>query len=164
MSNERRKDFDARRRADSETRQLYGTQRWRIMSRMQVNREPLCAKCWAQGITTAATIADHNPPHRGNVYEFWHGPLQSLCKRCHDQDKQREEARGYSGDADEDGWPSDPRHPANAHSSARVGRRGPEKGHGGEVKSLGLSDARPAPPVNANSREIGNSGIRRVSE
>ena len=39
-------------------------------------------------------VADHITPHRGDEALFWdmcNG--QCLCKRCHDRDKQREEAR-----------------------------------------------------------------------
>jgi hypothetical protein len=64
---------------------------------------------------TPATICDHINPHRGDVISFFAGPFQSLCKQCHDTVKQSEEVRGYRGDADEDGWPTDPRHPVNTH-------------------------------------------------
>ncbi len=38
---------------------------------------------------------------------------QPLCKSCHSRHKQREERRGYSSSVGPDGWPIDPRHPAN---------------------------------------------------
>ncbi|MBY6113306.1 HNH endonuclease [Mameliella alba] len=40
-----------------------------------------------------ATIADHVVPHREDHGAFWYGPLQSLCKHCHDSKKQRAERR-----------------------------------------------------------------------
>lgn len=36
-----------------------------------------------------------------------------LCFDCHDRQKRRLELHGYSNDIDDDGWPIDPRHPAN---------------------------------------------------
>ncbi len=54
----------------------------------------------------AATVADHVEPHRGDPVKFWEGRLQSLCKPCHDRDKQREENGGRPIVAIAcDGWP-----------------------------------------------------------
>lgn len=111
---QRNQAYDAKRRAESETRALYGTQRWRRMAARQMLLEPLCATCTGKGRVTAASVADHIVPHRGDVDAFWGNALQSLCKRCHDLVKQREERRGHSDALGEDGWPVDPRHPANA--------------------------------------------------
>jgi hypothetical protein len=61
-----------------------------------------------------ATVADHIQPHNGNWNEFWLGELQSLCAPCHSSTKRTMELRGYDASAiDDDGWPTDPRHPAN---------------------------------------------------
>lgn len=79
----------------------------------QLTKEPLCRKCKAFGYERSATIADHIEPHRGDIYAFLHNELQSLCKPCHDSDKQSEEVRGYSTQVGVDGWPDDPRHPVN---------------------------------------------------
>lgn len=97
---------------------LYGTRRWRRRAAEQLQREPLCAFHLQRGLTIAATVADHNPPHNGDELAFWEGPLQSLCKACHDQDKQREELVGFTERLDDDGWPADPRHLANAPGQA----------------------------------------------
>mgnify|MGYP003425357275 FL=1 len=79
----------------------------------QLEAEPLCAFCLLRDIIRAATVADHITPHRGDDVLFWDGPLQSLCKRCHDKTKQREEARGHTNELGPDGWPTDARHKAN---------------------------------------------------
>lgn len=42
--------------------------------------------------------------------------LQSLCKLHHDGAKQGQEKRGYDDTIGPDGWPVDPKHPANAHN------------------------------------------------
>ena len=91
----------------------YGKQRWRNRAKAQLREHPLCAKCLARGQVTAATVADHIEPHRGDEYAFWFGPLQSLCMPCHNHFKRFEELRGYNTDIDAQGWPIDPRHPAN---------------------------------------------------
>jgi hypothetical protein len=63
--------------------------------------------CEAEGVYTPATVADHIEPHRGDPVKFA-GPLQSLCKRHHDRDKQLiEHGRPLLG-VDDDGWPRDP--------------------------------------------------------
>jgi hypothetical protein len=66
--------------------------------------------CAARGNRVKATIADHDPPHRGDYIRFFNGPLQSLCKHDHDSVKQSME-RGTKAGCDEDGMPTDPKHP-----------------------------------------------------
>lgn len=105
-----------------DTSGLYGTQRWKRRRLAQLQREPLCAMCLADGVTRVATVADHITPHRGDPHAFFAGRLQSLCAPHHDGAKQREERRGYSDEVGDDGWPLDPRHPANAsHNNALPG-------------------------------------------
>ena len=93
--------------------QWYYTARWQKRRRAQRLREPLCAMCLKHGIVTPATIADHIEPHRGDWNKFITGPLQSLCEHCHNALKRREELHGFTCDVGDDGWPIDPRHPAN---------------------------------------------------
>jgi hypothetical protein len=50
--------------------------------------------CLTQGKVTAATVADHITPHKGDYELFWHGPLQSLCAFHHNKTKQRIERKG----------------------------------------------------------------------
>ena len=41
---------------------------------------------------TSRLVCDHKEPHRGDASLFWaEDNLQTLCKRCHDMLKQREE-------------------------------------------------------------------------
>lgn len=79
-------------RADRPSRRWYKMRRWHVRRRAQLAAEPLCRMCAAVGRITAAEVADHVVPHRDNPHLFWHGALQSLCKRHHDGAKQREEA------------------------------------------------------------------------
>lgn len=98
-------------------RRLYFTNRWRERRARQLAAEPLCRICQANGRTTAATVADHVIPHRGDETLFFEGALQSLCDeepfRCHSRVKQREENLGFSPAVDASGFPIDPRHPSN---------------------------------------------------
>lgn len=134
---DRNKAYDARRRAESPTRALYGTQRWRRRAAHQLLIEPLCRTCQAGGRVTAAKVADHIIPHRGDVDAFWNNDLQSLCATCHDVVKQREEKRGHSDTLDADGWPADPRHPANESrawgAKQHPGRAHPDPTGGGQI-------------------------------
>ncbi|APX83806.1 hypothetical protein BV511_03110 [Methylorubrum extorquens] len=87
----RAREFDQRRRAESEARALYGTSRWQRRRAGQLRLEPLCRACKSEGLIVAATVADHVVPHRGSVVAFWCGELQSLCTSCHSRAKQAEE-------------------------------------------------------------------------
>ena len=79
----------------------------------QLRLEPLCVQCLRENRITPATIADHITPHKGNFTLFKIGPLQSLCKQCHDQDKHIKELKGFSNKCNAQGWPIDPNHPWN---------------------------------------------------
>jgi hypothetical protein len=96
-------------RANRDPREWYQLQKARNRAKAQLRREPLCKFCQERGIITPATIADHIRPHN----EFWLGELQSLCHACHVGPKHTLELRGYRQDIGDDGWPLDPRHPAN---------------------------------------------------
>ncbi len=88
--------------------------RWRKARKAFLARHPLCAMCEAQGRLTQATVVDHIVPHQGNRSLFWdRDNWQPLCDNHHASAKQREEVRGYSNAVGPNGWPSDPRHPAN---------------------------------------------------
>lgn len=81
---------------------------------MQLKGSPLCAYCERSGRTTAATVADHIEPHRGDAALF-RGPLQSLCATCHSSIKQREE-NGSAG-CDVNGYPISKSHPWNVSAT-----------------------------------------------
>lgn len=89
--------------------QLYG-RRWRARRERQLRDHPLCAMCDRTGRVTAATVADHVVPHRGDPVLF-EGPLQSLCQPCHDGPKQGQERTGVLRGVGADGLPLDPAHP-----------------------------------------------------
>lgn len=93
-------------------RRWYKTTRWQRRRDTQLRHQPLCAMCEARGRITAATVADHVTPHRGDEHLFFRGELQSLCDACHSGAKQSEERIGYSKAVGEDGFPIDPRHPS----------------------------------------------------
>jgi 5-methylcytosine-specific restriction protein A len=85
----------AKRRSELDRRKLnpsyewYGTSQWKGMSAHQLVRHPICNRCKRE----PATVANHVVPHRGDWKLFWHGELESVCKRCHDSIIQSEERR-----------------------------------------------------------------------
>ena len=86
----------------------YDLSAWRAPGGLRdrtLQREPFCRFCKARGRVTAATVADHITPHRGDL-ELFLDPdnTQGLCKPCHDGQKQREE-RGGRPPVGVDGWP-----------------------------------------------------------
>ena len=68
-----------------EHQKLYDTRRWKRIRARQLAKEPWCADCLKDSLYTPATIVDHIEPHRGDPVKFFAGPLQSLCKPCHDR-------------------------------------------------------------------------------
>ena len=85
--------------------------RWRKRRAFQLMEHPLCRLCMeVWGRRSAATIADHIVPHRGDP-ELFDGPLQSLCKSCHDSLKQQVEKSGRIKGCDMRGIPLDRNHP-----------------------------------------------------
>lgn len=90
---ERGRENDKRRRQSKPYRNWYKLDVWLRRRADQLAREPLCARCLAGDLPrlTPATVANHNPPHRGDWEIFITGPLESLCKTCHDSDAQAEE-------------------------------------------------------------------------
>ena len=99
--------------AEDPWRKWYGSNRWKRRRLRQLTDEPLCHLCLGRGIVTAATVADHIEPHRGDWNQFLTSRLQSLCADCHNKAKRSLEDRGYLLDIGIDGWPVDPQHPAN---------------------------------------------------
>ena len=89
----------------------YSRERWRAKAHLQLQRHPLCVMCEARGIVTAANVADHVTPHKGDQNLFWFGQLQSLCDFHHNSDKKLIETRGYTLEIGLDGYPTDSRHP-----------------------------------------------------
>lgn len=71
--------------------------------------------CLDNGEVVAANVADHIIPHRGDIYSFLYGELQSLCLSHHSGDKALQERgikpKDYRTDIGEDGWPIDKKHP-----------------------------------------------------
>ncbi len=89
-------------------RALYFTSAWKALRLNQLRIEPLCRYCAAQGLTVAASVADHIRPHKGESALFYAPDnLQSLCKHCHDSHKQRQEKSGIVLGNDTSGAPID---------------------------------------------------------
>jgi 5-methylcytosine-specific restriction endonuclease McrA len=90
---------------------LYNTKRWQRMRYYQLSLHPLCVYCARLAKVTAASIADHIKPHRGDEDLFFDpANLQSLCKLCHDGAKQQLEKSGQLRGCDVNGVPLDATH------------------------------------------------------
>lgn len=121
---------------------MYNNAAWRRRRADQLRREPLCAYCRQfDNRVTPATIADHVTPHNGDPVKFA-GPLQSLCKLCHDGRKQRQEGGRLMQGCDGDGVPLDPAHPWNTETPG---------GHPAPLKGV---DSTPAPPIREATHSI----------
>jgi 5-methylcytosine-specific restriction enzyme A len=91
----------------------HGTGWWKRRRARQLKDEPLCRMCLKTGLVRLATVADHVEQHHNDWTKFRFGKLQSLCEQCHNQTKRLVELQGYGLEVDDDGWPTDPKHPAN---------------------------------------------------
>lgn len=91
----------------------YQSRKWARRRRHQLMISPLCVMCQAQGKIEVAIVADHIQSHRNNWTLFLTAPLQSLCKKHHDE-KTEGERRAIAGrlerGCDALGWPLDKRH------------------------------------------------------
>lgn len=68
---------------DEDSKAFYNSKAWRRLSRLQLQREPLCADCLRAGRIHPAEIADHIKPIRENGARLDMENLQSLCRACH---------------------------------------------------------------------------------
>ena len=69
---------------------LYNTQRWKKRRSLQLQLQPLCEECLKEGRVTLAEVADHVEDHKGDIYKFFNGKLQSLCWSCHSKKTNKE--------------------------------------------------------------------------
>jgi 5-methylcytosine-specific restriction protein A len=87
--------------------------KWQQAGKRFLLDNPLCVYCQKVGRITPATVVDHIIPHRGDEELFWDvSNWQSLCKRCHDSVKAKEERGKHTG-CDAEGKPLSPLHPWN---------------------------------------------------
>ncbi len=102
----RNREHDAKRRAEQPWRKWYGTSRWRAIRAAQLLKQPLCERCQARGMVTAATVCHHIDDDKSTMEKFFAGPFASSCADCHDTDEQRVERGGRARQqVDSDGWP-----------------------------------------------------------
>lgn len=145
---QRRREYDRKRAEEQPWRKLYNTPRWRRMRARKLQANSLCEPCMDQGRCSLATVVDHKTAHKGDRSLFFdEANLESQCSTCHDRHKQREEVVGFHVRTDDDGWPTDERHPANDPK-------------GGRVESLGLSSRGPARGLSRTAPHIGVGGSK----
>lgn len=118
---------DARRHVQHPWRRLYGLQRWRGkygLRKQQLAKQRFCERCLAlpDPVMTLAVDVNHKHRHNGDPILFFDPDnLESLCTHHHRSEVQQEEAIGYSARVGIDGYPIDPKHPANAVAGSSQG-------------------------------------------
>ena len=70
---------------DEDSKRFYNSTAWRNLSRLQLQREPLCAECLKTGRVQPAKIADHIVPIKDGGARLDPAGLQSLCIACHNR-------------------------------------------------------------------------------
>jgi 5-methylcytosine-specific restriction endonuclease McrA len=73
----------------------YKTARWQRLRQQVFLRDHFTCQmpgCGRLEGNTSRLVADHKQPHRGDERLFWNeANVQTLCKRCHDEKKQKDE-------------------------------------------------------------------------
>ncbi len=92
---------------------LYNTARWKQIREDHLASSPLCVMCLEEGKTRVGTICDHVHNHKGDVFEFFNGERQTLCKSHHDSVKQSQDRTGKRKGFNDLGEPLDKNHPWN---------------------------------------------------
>ncbi len=88
-------DYDRRRSDRAPWRKWYGLARWKKLRWSCLVRDHFtCAMCGRIEADTGQLHADHVRAHRGDPARFWDaGNVQTLCARCHNSKKQKQERR-----------------------------------------------------------------------
>ena len=101
----------------TEYRRLYQRKEWRILREQALLRDAFrCQRCGCnlkRGRTDPrSAVVHHIKAHKGQHDLFFDlDNLQAVCWSCHSGAIQSEEAKGYSTEIGEDGWPIDTQHP-----------------------------------------------------
>ena len=81
------------------TQRGYGY-KWQKAREGFLRSHPLCVMCEEQGRVTIATVVNHKIPHQGDQKLFWdRNNWESLCKRHHDSDAQKQDNTFRAGRA-----------------------------------------------------------------
>ena len=98
-------------------RKLYQAKQWRVLREHVLLRDRfICQRCKCflkRGRShPQSAVVHHIKAHKGDPDLFFDiGNLQAVCWSCHSGVIQSEEARGYSTEIGQDGWPTDDNHP-----------------------------------------------------
>lgn len=89
-----REEYD-RARNSQHWRKWYSTARWRELRMAVLTRDGFrCQMCGKIEPDTSRLVADHKRRHGGDEARFFDlEGLQTLCKPCHDSEKQRQDNR-----------------------------------------------------------------------
>ena len=98
-------------------RRLYQTKAWKHLREVALLRDLFtCQRCGChlkRGRThPQSAVVHHIKAHKGDIELFYDiDNTTSVCWTCHSGAIQSEEARGYSTEIGQDGWPVDANHP-----------------------------------------------------
>jgi 5-methylcytosine-specific restriction endonuclease McrA len=98
-------------------RKLYQTKQWSKLREVALLRDAFkCQRCGCflkRGRShPQSAVVHHIKAHKGDIDLFFDiNNTTSVCWTCHSGVIQSEEARGYSTQIGQDGWPTDRNHP-----------------------------------------------------
>lgn len=87
---------------ESKYQQFYKSTAWRRLSRRFLENNPVCVRCYEQGIIRKANVVDHIEEVKDNwSRRLDESNMQPLCYRCHNRKtkvaKEKREQKGTTG-------------------------------------------------------------------
>lgn len=79
---------------ENSNQEFYNSWPWRKKSKAYRQANPLCVKCMAKDVVTAAKVVDHIVSINNGGDKLNDSNLQSLCESCHNS-KSSAESRGF---------------------------------------------------------------------
>jgi 5-methylcytosine-specific restriction protein A len=128
---------------------FHASAEWRKLSILKRQKDPLCEHCLLAGKTVPAEQVDHKIPPRGDftLQRAWTN-LVSVCASYHSHKTRIGKPRPYSNEVGLDGYPIDPRHPANLTREERT------KQIMAKVSGAGKAEPEPEPPASPTPRRF----------
>jgi 5-methylcytosine-specific restriction enzyme A len=68
----------------------YHTHRWRLVSKLFIQENPLCVSCLEKGVVKESRVTDHKVRVKDGA-DFWDSTnYQALCDQCHNRKRAKE--------------------------------------------------------------------------
>lgn len=78
----------------SDNYEFYNSYAWRKVSKLNLEKNPLCVSCLQNDLNTMAKVTDHIVPISKGGDKWSEDNHQSLCHECHNAKSARERGRG----------------------------------------------------------------------